>query len=155
MADIVDRKTRSRMMSGIRNRNTRPELLVRSQLHARGLRYRLNVGALPGRPDLVLTRHQSVVLVHGCFWHGHQCSLFRWPGSNRAFWRKKILGNVARDQKNVERLLDLGWSVATIWECSLRGQSPEKVVRTLDRVETWIRKSRVKPACRVFEPGRN
>ena len=93
MADVVDRKTRSRMMSGIRGKNTRPELLIRKGLHARGFRFRLHDKRLPGKPDLVLPKYSAVIFVHGCFWHGHDCHLFKWPQSRREFWRKKITRN--------------------------------------------------------------
>jgi DNA mismatch endonuclease, patch repair protein len=89
MTDIVDSATRSRMMSGIRGKHTRPERMIRSALHRRGFRFRLH-GNLPGKPDLVLSRYHAVIFVHGCFWHGHECDLFRWPGTRKKFWREKI-----------------------------------------------------------------
>src|SRR5688572_25930517 len=101
MADVVDKATRSRMMSGIRGKNTRPEILVRSFLHRAGLRFRLHSNALPGKPDLVFPRHRAAVFVHGCFWHQHQdCRFATQPATNRAFWQKKLEGNVARDARN-------------------------------------------------------
>lgn len=118
MVDIVDRATRSRMMSGIRGKNTRPEMLVRSFLHRRGLRFRLHARNLPGRPDLVFPRHRAVVQVHGCFWHQHSSCRFAYmPTSNRMFWRAKLRGNAARDLRNDKALRDLGWRVFTVWEC--------------------------------------
>lgn len=150
MADTVDQETRSRMMSGIRSRNTRPERILRAGLHARGLRFRLVPRSLPGRPDIVLTRHRTVVFVHGCFWHRHRCSLFRWPGTNRKFWRDKLEGNARRDQRKVEQLLSDGWSVAVVWECSLRGATAGQLSRTLDRMHAWIVRPRSRPVAREF-----
>lgn len=116
--DIVDRSTRSRMMGRIRGRDTAPELLVRRFLHKRGFRYALHVGELPGRPDIVLSRYRTVVLVHGCFWHRHKgCRYAYTPRSNRKFWQSKFTGNVVRDAKNVKALRALGWRVFIVWEC--------------------------------------
>lgn len=125
MPDIVTPETRSRMMSGIRGRDTRPELAVRRYLHSRGLRYRLHVPDLPGRPDIVLRRHRTVVLVHGCFWHRHAgCRYAYTPKSRPEFWLPKLEGNAARDARNQERLRDLGWRVEVVWECEV---TPERL----------------------------
>jgi len=124
--DIVDRSTRSRMMGGIRGRDTAPELLVRRFLHKRGFRYALHVGELPGRPDIVLSRYRTVVLVHGCFWHRHKgCRYAYTPRSNRKFWESKFTGNVVRDAKNMKALRALGWRVFTVWEC--KADRPEQL----------------------------
>jgi DNA mismatch endonuclease (patch repair protein) len=118
--DIVDRATRSRMMAGIRGRNTRPELAVRSYLHRAGLRFRVHVGSLPGHPDIVLPRFRTVVFVHGCFWHRHPGCRFAYrPKSNTEFWESKLEGNAARDQIVVQSLRDLGWMVHVVWECQV------------------------------------
>ncbi|SOC89897.1 T/G mismatch-specific endonuclease [Ensifer adhaerens] len=114
------------MMSGIRGTNTRPELQVRKALHAAGFRYRLHERKLPGKPDLVLPKYRAVIFVHGCFWHGHGCHLFRMPSSNSVFWQEKIAGNVARDKVAVDRLRESGWRVATVWECALKGKTRRK-----------------------------
>lgn len=137
MVDVVDSATRSRMMSGIRGRNTKPEVLIRSLLHRRGFRFRLDVRELPGRPDIVLPRYRAVVLVHGCFWHGHNCPLFKWPSTRPEFWRAKIGRNRTNDAKALAALAALGWRVAVIWECALRGasQDPEAVV---ERLAAWL-----------------
>ena len=121
MADVVDRATRSRMMSGIRSRNTKPEIIVRKYLHAAGMRFRLPPSHLPGKPDIVLAKYRTVVLVHGCFWHQHAgCKFAARPASNRQFWADKLGGNVARD-KRVRRLLrKAGWNVIVVWECQTR-----------------------------------
>lgn len=136
--DIVTPEKRSRMMSGIRDKNTRPELLVRRGLHSRGFRFRLHVRDMPGKPDIVLPRYRAVVFVHGCFWHGHDCHLFKWPGSRQEFWRAKILTNQANDEKSDAALTSAGWRICTIWECALKGRTrlpPEEVV---DEVARWL-----------------
>lgn len=138
MADIVDSATRSRMMSGIRGRNTKPEILVRSLLHRRGFRFRLHVRDLPGKPDIVLPRYHAVVFVHGCFWHGHDCPLFRWPGTRPDFWREKIGRNQTNDSRTREALLASGWRVAIIWECALRGAG-KNIEGTAQSLEDWLR----------------
>jgi len=98
VTDIVDSSTRSRMMSKIKGKDTKPERLVRSVLHAAGYRFRLHRKNLPGKPDIILPKHRAAVFVNGCFWHGHECPLFRWPKSRESFWREKIMANVSRDQ---------------------------------------------------------
>ena len=123
MADVVDPKTRSRMMAGISGKDTRPELVVRRSLHAAGFRYRLNVPDLPGRPDLVLPRRRAIVFIHGCFWHRHGCRLSSEPSSRRAFWREKFARNVERDRRTAAALRRAGWRVLTVWECALRGNA--------------------------------
>jgi DNA mismatch endonuclease (patch repair protein) len=139
MADIVDAATRSRMMRGIRGTHTRPEIAVRSLLHRAGYRFSLHSPSLPGRPDIVLRRHRAVVLVHGCFWHGHACPLFRLPGTRTEFWTAKIARNRANDHRTIAALRSSGWRVAVIWECALKGPrrlGPEKVTARLTR---WLK----------------
>jgi DNA mismatch endonuclease (patch repair protein) len=138
MADVVDKITRSRMMSGIRGKNTKPELAIRRGLFQRGLRYRLHVSGLPGKPDLVFPKHRTVIFVHGCFWHGHDCKLFKWPATNTDFWRKKIESNIERDKRSIELLQQLGWRVLVIWECVTRNRDPEEVNLLLDQIKSWI-----------------
>ncbi|MBP6018971.1 MAG: DNA mismatch endonuclease Vsr [Burkholderiaceae bacterium] len=122
MADVLTPEQRQLNMSRIRGRDTKPEMLIRRGLHARGLRYRLQDRSLPGRPDLVFPRHHAVILVHGCFWHGHDCPMFRLPATRREFWSAKIDANRLRDAKAHDALLALGWRVLTVWECSLKGK---------------------------------
>lgn len=118
MADIVDKATRSRLMSGIKGKNTKPELLVRRYLHRFGLRFRLHDKRLPGRPDLVFAKHRAVLHIHGCFWHQHAgCRFAYMPASNRQFWLEKLGGNVGRDRRNDAALRELDWRVFTVWEC--------------------------------------
>ncbi len=132
--DVVSPEVRSRMMSGIRGKDTRPEMVLRFGLHRLGLRFRLHDRGLPGKPDLVFPRFRAVVMVHGCFWHGHGCSLFRLPATRTEFWRVKIRSNRERDARNLVALSASGWRVATVWECALRNggkSAPEMVCLTL------------------------
>lgn len=107
-------------MSGIKGRNTSPELRVRSALHRAGFRFRLHDGALPGTPDLILPKHRAVVFVHGCFWHRHRCRYFKWPATRPDFWRAKIDRNRLLDRRASGKLRRDGWLVITIWECEVR-----------------------------------
>lgn len=125
MADIVDKQTRSRMMSGIRGKDTQPEMKVRRFLHAKGFRYRLHVSALPGRPDICLAKYGVVILVQGCFWHRHEgCQLSYIPATNRGKWKEKFRRNVQRDRKTIRALMEDGWRVIVLWECGLRERDP-------------------------------
>jgi DNA mismatch endonuclease (patch repair protein) len=118
--DILDAKARSDLMSKIRSKNTKPEKAVRSYLHRRGLRYRLHDRNLPGVPDLAFSRKRVVVFVHGCFWHGHEgCKKATIPQTRPDFWREKINGNRARDNRNMTALEKQGWRVIVVWECEL------------------------------------
>lgn len=137
MADVVDSATRSRMMSGIRGRNTKPEIMIRSLLHHHGFRFRLHVRDLPGKPDIVLPRHHAVIFVHGCFWHGHDCPLFKWPGTRADFWREKIGRNQSNDNLAREALLAGGWRVGIIWECAIRG-SGKNIEAVSQRLSGWL-----------------
>jgi DNA mismatch endonuclease, patch repair protein len=120
MPDIVDAATRSRMMSGIRARDTAPEMAVRRFLHRQGFRYRLHDRRLPGRPDVVLPRYRTALFVHGCFWHQHPgCRLAAKPGSNVEFWRSKLERNVVRDKEVRDQLADMGWRSVIVWECQM------------------------------------
>ena len=140
MIDVVDKATRSKMMSGIRGRDTQPELKLRRRLHAMGFRYRLHSNILPGRPDIVLPARRAVVFVHGCFWHRHPgCRYASSPASNSEFWEAKFEKNVERDQLTRRLLLEGGWRVAIVWECSIRSS----VVNVTDRLAEWLRSSRL------------
>lgn len=141
MADVVTPEVRSRMMSGIRSKNTNPELILRKGLHAMGFRYRLHA-RLPGRPDMVFPRLNAVIFVHGCFWHKHDCHLFKWPQSREAFWRNKINGNFIRDRQSIEELKSQGWRVGVVWECALKGRSRLPPTRVIGRCSLWLRSSR-------------
>jgi DNA mismatch endonuclease, patch repair protein len=126
MADIVDASTRSMMMSRIKSKDTRQEVEIRKRLFALGFRYRLHDNKLPGTPDIVLLKYKAVVFIHGCFWHVHDCYLFRWPASKKTFWKKKLIGNKKRDIENIERLKKHGWRVLVIWECAFRGAGKKR-----------------------------
>lgn len=141
MADVVSPRVRSRMMSGIKGKNTWPEIMLRQGLHRRGFRFRLHTPDLPGKPDLVFPKYHAVLFVHGCFWHGHDCPLFRWPKSREEFWRAKISQNVERDRETITRLRSVGWRVAEVWECALKGRSRLPEVEILDCCATWLRSS--------------
>lgn len=137
MADIVNQETRSRMMAGIRGKDTKPELVLRKALHARGLRYRLHASHLPGRPDLVLAKYCAVIFVHGCFWHRHEgCRYATTPVTRPEFWKRKFAANVRRDQEVRQALASKGWRVATVWECSLR--KPHLVPAAVDSIISWL-----------------
>lgn len=126
-------------MAAVRARDTKPELMIRRALHGAGLRYRLNVRDLPGKPDIVLPRYRAVVFVHGCFWHRHECDLFRWPESRTEFWRDKLDGNAVRDRNASEALDKAGWRQAVIWECALKGRKKRDFQDTMQRLIAWIR----------------
>lgn len=129
--DVVDRVTRSRMMSGIRGKDTKPELVVRSFLHRAGLRFRLHV-KLPGKPDLVFPKFRTVVFVHGCFWHRHPgCRYTTTPANNADFWRVKFAANVARDERVTRQLEEQGWRVLVVWACELEERKLLKLAATI------------------------
>ncbi|HAT9402016.1 TPA: DNA mismatch endonuclease Vsr [Legionella pneumophila subsp. pneumophila] len=121
--DIISKEKRSHIMSLIKSKNTKPELIVRSFLHHHGLRFRLHKRDLPGQPDLVFRKFNTVIFVHGCFWHGHDepnCKSSHIPKSNTQFWSNKIQKNQDRDKSNIEKLKNLGWRIITIWECEIK-----------------------------------
>ena len=121
MTDIVDKATRSRMMSGIQAKNTRPELLLRRILHRAGFRFRLHQKQLPGTPDVVLPRYRTLIFVHGCYWHRHpRCRLAYIPKTRTEFWQQKFDDNVRRDERDTAALISDGWRVIIVWECGLR-----------------------------------
>ena len=136
--DVVTPSVRSRMMSGIRGKNTQPELLVRKALFARGFRYRLHDSSLPGKPDLVFPKYGAIILVNGCFWHGHNCPLFKWPSSRSEFWKDKITGNRQRDILNCRELESMGWRVLTVWECALKGKYKLPFEELVHIVVSWL-----------------
>ncbi len=138
MTDVVSPETRSRMMSGIRGKDTRPEMLIRKLLHRRGFRYRLHDKKLPGKPDIVLPRYRAVIMIHGCFWHGHDCHLFKWPLSNAPFWNEKLTKNKSVDERSYNSLKDAGWRVLTIWECALKGKLKLPVKQIADEIVVWL-----------------
>ncbi len=121
MADVHSKETRSYNMSRIRNKNTKPEMLVRTYLFSRGLRYRKNDNRYPGKPDLVFPKYRTVVFINGCYWHKHiGCRYFVLPASNTEFWDKKLESNRLRDEYNITQLRTSGWNVIVVWECELK-----------------------------------
>ncbi|MDE2751917.1 MAG: very short patch repair endonuclease [Gemmatimonadota bacterium] len=150
-ADTVAPDVRSRMMAGIRGKDTKPEMAIRSALHARGFRFRLHRRDLPGKPDLVFPKHRAVVFVHGCFWHGHDCHLFRWPKTRPEFWRRKITSNVERDRMRHVDLASTGWRIATIWECALKGRGRLPVSVVAERCAEWLQSDRSELVVRCGE----
>lgn len=132
MTDVFTRKKRSEVMSKVRAKNTKPELITRSYLFAQGLRFRLHQRNLPGKPDIVLKKYNTVVFVNGCFWHGHKkCKSFRIPKSRINYWAPKIQKNIANDKRNLKLLKKLGWNVISIWECQLKNPIREETLSTL------------------------
>lgn len=127
------------MMSGIRGKDTKPEMFVRRGLHRLGFRFRLHDRSLPGTPDLVLPKYNAVVFVHGCFWHGHDCHLGTKPATRKEFWQAKFAENRERDRKAREALLQTGWRVLEIWECAIRGVSEEERIDVLYRAADFLR----------------
>lgn len=142
MTDIVDSATRSRMMSGIRGKNTKPELVVRSLLHKQGFRYRLHRRDLPGRPDIVLPKYRAVIFIHGCFWHGHGCKYFKWPSTREEFWQKKIRRNQHNDAEAQRTLLLEGWRVGVVWECVTRNSSTQDLCAVGKAIAAWLTSNR-------------
>lgn len=133
--DVVDSATRSRMMSGIKSKDTKPELIVRKYLHAQGFRYRLHVRNLPGSPDIVLPKHRVAIFVHGCFWHRHpNCRYATTPSSNAERWRLKFETNVERDARKKEALIAAGWHVIVVWECELRHGGPIRLQQISEEI---------------------
>jgi DNA mismatch endonuclease (patch repair protein) len=138
VADIVEKAKRSEMMSRIQGKDTIPEITIRRELHRRGFRFRLHDRRLPGKPDIVLPKYQAAIQVNGCFWHGHDCHLMKWPSTRPEFWRKKILGNADRDAKNIAACADLGWRVLVVWECALKGKRRKEPDAAINEIVSWL-----------------
>jgi len=139
MADIVTPAKRSEMMSGIKGKDTKPEIRIRKLLFGLGYRYRIGSKHLSGRPDIVLPKYNAIIFIHGCFWHGHElCNLFRMPKSKKEFWSKKISGNIIRDEISIARLQEEGWRVCTVWECALKGRNRLKEEKVTNALVNWI-----------------
>ncbi len=139
MSDIVSPEVRKRMMAGIRGKDTKPEIILRKGLHRLGFRFRLNDRRLPGKPDIVFPRYRAVILVNGCFWHGHSCHLFKWPSTNEEFWKKKINGNKELDTINISRLEEMGWRIGIVWECALKGKYKLQYEEVIEICLHWLK----------------
>ncbi len=141
MADIVDSATRSRMMSGIRAKNTKAEVEIRKRIFAAGFRYRLHDKKLPGKPDIIFPRYKAIIFIHGCFWHAHDCALFKVPSTRPEFWQKKLKRNREKDEENSSHLKHLGWRILTIWECSFRGagkKREQELTKIVGKAVKWL-----------------
>lgn len=136
--DIVSREKRSQMMAGIRSENTKSEMMIRKMLFARGYRYRLHAKDIFGKPDLVLKKYNATLFIHGCFWHGHTCQLFKLPKTRTEFWQNKIDENRKRDQRVLVKLQDSGWRIAIVWECAIRGKNRVNFEELMDKLCAWI-----------------
>lgn len=139
MVDVLTPEQRRLNMSRIRGKDTKPEMLLRRGLHARGFRFRLHRRDLPGCPDLVFPQYHAVIFVNGCFWHGHDCPMFKLPATRTEFWAAKIAGNRARDAHALEGLAMLGWKALVLWECTLKGPSRQPVEEVIDWISGWLR----------------
>jgi DNA mismatch endonuclease, patch repair protein len=138
VTDVVDIKTRSRMMSGIKGKDTKPELVIRKELFKKGFRFKLHDKFLPGKPDLVLPKYNAVIFIHGCFWHRHNCHLFKWPSTRPEFWKTKINKNLEVDKRNYKQLKKEGWWILTIWECALKGKTRKPLEQVIERTINWL-----------------
>lgn len=135
----MDLATRSRMMAGIRAKNTKPEMAIRRSLHASGFRYKLYDKSLSGKPDLVFPKYRAVIFVHGCFWHGHYCDRFKLPKTRTEFWYQKIMANRERDLAVKTALEQDGWRIAVIWECSLKKTAGAMDRQHLIQITEWLK----------------
>lgn len=138
MTDVHTAAIRSKNMRAIRSKNTKPELYIRSLLHRKGFRFRINDIRLPSKPDVYLPKYKAVILIHGCFWHGHECHLFKWPSSNVEWWKDKITKNRIRDKKNVSELSSKGIRVLIVWQCAIEGKNKlsEEIIENL--LNQWL-----------------
>jgi len=139
MTDVVSPEIRSKMMSGIKGTNTKPEIIIRKKLHALGFRFRLHSTKLPGKPDIVLPRYTAVIFINGCFWHMHDCHLFKWPATRTDFWQSKLTGNRKNDRLHLEELQRSGWRVLVIWECALKGKTKRPIEDIIAETAEWLR----------------
>jgi DNA mismatch endonuclease (patch repair protein) len=132
MTDVFSKEKRSWIMSRVKGRDTKPEILVRSLVHRMGYRFRIHGRELPGNPDIVLPRHGKVIFVHGCFWHGHnRCPRSKRPTTNKSFWNKKLDGNIKRDRRFRRSLVHKGWRILVVWQCEMR--EPDRLLRKLEK----------------------
>lgn len=138
MPDTLTPEQRKLCMSSVKGVDTGPELLIRKVLFKKGFRYILHDKRLPGKPDLVFPKYHSIIFIHGCFWHQHDCQAFSWPKTNKQFWRKKLNRNRELDQKNFQKLQNEGWYILTIWECALKGKGRKPFDKLIDQISDWL-----------------
>ncbi|HAO08160.1 MAG TPA: very short patch repair endonuclease [Chryseobacterium sp.] len=135
--DILSKQKRSEVMSKIRGKNTKPELILRSQLFRNGFRFRIHKKSLPGKPDIVLPKYKTVIFVHGCFWHYHQdCREGRIPSTNSKFWKEKLLKNIEKDERHIKALQELKWKVIVVWECEIEKNTEQTLEKLLAEIST-------------------
>ena len=125
-------------MAAIKGKNTKPELWLRKRLHALGFRYRLNVKDLPGKPDIVLPKYKAAIFVNGCFWHMHDCDVFRLPSTRTEWWYEKLSKNQQRDLSNQNELIESGWRVLVVWECAIKGRKRMSEDELISGIEEWL-----------------
>lgn len=138
MADVHSAEIRSKNMAAIKSKDTKPEQFIRSLLHRNGFRFRKNVSALPGSPDIVFRKYKAVIFINGCFWHGHDRSCFRLPKTRTEFWKEKICRNKQRDEKNADELTRMGWRTLTIWACAINGKERLQPEELYERTMSWL-----------------
>ena len=141
MTDVHSPDVHRKNMRAIRATNTKPEIALRKALHKKGLRFSCNKASLPGKPDLWFRKYHVAIFVNGCFWHGHECPLFKWPKTRKEFWYEKISTSQKRDRKKVTDLLDLGIRVLIVWECALKHKSHAETERVADEARDWLSNS--------------
>ncbi len=147
MVDVHTPERRSKNMRAIRSKDTKPELLLRRLLHAQGFRFRLHRKDLPGKPDIVLPKYRAAIQVHGCFWHGHKCYLFKTPKSQTEFWLNKINTNRTRDEQQNKALIDSGWRLLIVWECALKGSLKQPDTELISSISKWIKSDSRQGVC--------
>lgn len=141
--DIWSKKKRSEVMSRIRGKNTKPELLLRSYLFKKGFRFRIHKSDLPGKPDIVLPKYNTAIFVHGCFWHYHKdCQEGRIPSTREDYWKAKLLKTVERDVKHQDKIKEMGWKVLVVWECELENEFQETVSKVISILNSNIKDSK-------------
>lgn len=138
MADVHNSIIRSKNMRAIKNKDTKPETLIRKALHAQGFRFRLHIKTLPGNPDIVLPKYKIAIFVNGCFWHGHHCHLSKTPKTRTEFWLTKISGTISRDALSQHMLMAAGWRVAVIWECAVKGRNKQPLQSLTNTFVEWL-----------------
>jgi DNA mismatch endonuclease (patch repair protein) len=154
MADVVGPDKRSRMMSGIQGKDTKPELAIRKALHARGFRYKLHDKALPGKPDMVFPQYRAAIQINGCFCHVHECHLFKWPTERQAFWKEKLEKNRIRDEKSNKALQQQGWRLLLVWECAFKGALRLPFDQLIEEIEKWVKSDEHYSEIRGFPKGK-